>query len=294
MPFLSWYATIQMASLKYFHAIVPIYVFKTTKQLKAPGAMSMAQQDNRYFCTAQCGKVYALINNAVKIINDLAITHIEGQRNGLIGIIRSPTKTYLSYYNLNDELVVCAYKNYSNTFSQKTQIKCIPFKNNFAGKIVAFKENIYLAATDGAIWEINKQGSRVVAHGFVCPWSFSIDMTGKCWVGDDTATVGKVYVFDLLEIIDAHTIDPIFEYPYTDQTGSGIVGGFFDERYYYADRAGYLCALELRHGKYVQVANHKITSHQINGLYPGPDKQIYVCSSTGIIICQLKFKIRTG
>lgn len=283
-----------MASLRYFHAIVPIYVFKSISHLRVPHAMSIAWQGDRYFCTAQCGKVYASTANAMKIINDLAIVRTEGQRNGLIGIIRSSSRTYLSYYNPSDELVVCAYKNYSNTFSQRTQIECIPFKQSFVGKMVAFNNNIYLAAPDGAIWEINKRGSRMIAYGFVCPWSFSIDSTGQFWVGDDTPTVGRVYVFNMLETIDISTIDPVFEYPYTDQTGSGIIGGFFDERYYYADRSGYLCALELRNNKYVQVANHKISNCPINGLYLGPDKQIYVCSDSGIIICQLKLKIRSS
>lgn len=254
--------------------------------------MSISYQGDDHYCASQCGRVYATDNKGYRQINDIALEYDQAERNGLIGIVRTAKNTYLSFVTREGRLDICKYRNYPNTFSQKTILKSIPYTGTYCGKIIKYDAKLFAATPDGNIWEITQDGiCTKVLSGFICPWSFSIDKLGRFWVADDTCNSGKVYLLHPGES-DINGTDPVFEYPYTDLTGSGIIGGFFENgMYYFADKSGYVCALEYRNDKLVQVAHHKVTEHRINGIY-NANPGIHVCTQLGIVT--LKLKVRSG
>lgn len=281
-----------MASLRHFRAIVPVFEFALVSYHNISGCMSVSYQGDSHYCVTQSGRTYVSDRGGYRQISDIVLEHDPDERNGLIGIVRTMSNTYLSFVTRDSKLDICKYRNYTTTFSQKTILKSVSIKSSYCGKIIKHDAKIFAATPDGCIWEITQEGvSSKVLSGFVCPWSFSIDKLGRFWVGDDTPSSGRVYLLHPGERVTPD-IEPVFEYPYTEDTGCGIIGGFFDSgRYYFADRAGYVNLLEYRHSKLVQVAHHKITDQRINGIYKASDG-IHVCIQTGIV--KLKLKVRSS
>ena len=284
--------------LKHFRAIGSIFGVIYKDHYKSNDITGMLIENNKFFCISKNGLVSTTSPRYKKVVemyniglNPQFIS--DDERDGLIGMAVLDNYMFLSHTESSGDLVVIRLM-MGDTLSKRQVVKRFACNDSRyrGGHLFSHQRKVYLSAND-CIWEIDSSlNARPVASGFVCPCSFSIDSQNRMWVGDDTDLYGKIYSFPLTQgTTDVKTIEPVFEYPYTDITGRGIVAGFYLddlEIYLFADRDGYMGCIQQRDSRWVQVMNQCVFVETIYKLYGDfQNKCLYACTSSGIKMCSI-------
>lgn len=282
--------------IKYFRAIAPIHRVHIVGYKPYKNTTSIFIEGKNLYHTSRGGQVYREKEYTNKKLYDCMIDDpLSG--DGLLSITKLNNNIYFTQ-KVGDTLVLSVSSLVSDTLAKKKVMR--KYHNDktlsFTGKLLSNNGKAYLSTVDGCIKEIINDRVDVLVHGLCNPASFIIE-GDELFISDDRVTYARVYKVKIDNIpIDVTALEPIFEYPYADDIGSGIVGGvIYHNKYVFGDKGGRIKAIEFLNNKWVQTLDHRIESSTVNDLfYDDNSGYIFVCTNEDIKICELKDKVRTS